>query len=88
MTKTEAINILELYNPFLGGDDYKLLSEAMDIAVKALKSQSEQHEIIRCEDCLHGKGDIFDRGMWCELRPEYDVVETDFCSKAERRTDE
>lgn len=47
MTKTEAINILELYNPFLGGDDYKLLSEAMDIAVKALKSQPEQSSEIQ-----------------------------------------
>lgn len=49
---------------------------------------SVQPEIIRCRDCKHGKGDIFDRGWWCELHPSFDVDGDDYCSYAERRTDE
>jgi len=44
-------------------------------------------EIIHCKDCKHGKYDIFDRGMWCELHPSLDVTENDYCSRAERRND-
>ena len=47
-----------------------------------------QTEIIHCRECKHGKWDIFDRGMWCELHPSLDVTEEDFCSRAERGTDE
>ena len=36
MTSKEAIRILELYNPFLGGDDKKILSEAIELAIEAL----------------------------------------------------
>ena len=39
MTIKEAIRILELYNPFLGGDDKKLFSEAIDVAIEALNNQ-------------------------------------------------
>ena len=49
---------------------------------------SAQPEIIQCRECKHGKWDIFDRGMWCELHPSLDVDENDFCSMAERRTDD
>lgn len=38
MTSKEAIRILELYNPFLGGDDKKILSEAIELAIEALKT--------------------------------------------------
>ena len=37
MTVNEAINILELHNPFLGAD--KNLTEAFDMAIKALTAQ-------------------------------------------------
>ena len=52
MTKAEAINILELENPFLGGDDYKLLSEAIDLAIKALKAQ-ERTDLISRQDAIN-----------------------------------
>lgn len=37
MTVNEAINILELHNPFLGSD--KNLTEAFDMAIKVLTAQ-------------------------------------------------
>ncbi len=37
MTVNEAINILELHNPFLGADEN--LTEAFDMAIKALTAQ-------------------------------------------------
>lgn len=46
---------------------------------------SAQPDIIRCKECKHGKYDIFDRGMWCELHPSLDVTEDDFCSFAVMR---
>lgn len=45
MTVNEAINILELHNPFLGPDEN--LTEAFDMAIKALTAQ----QWIPCSDC-------------------------------------
>ena len=61
----------ERYKPYLNAEK----------AIRTLPSA--QPEIIRCRDCKYGKYDIFDRGMWCELHPKYDVEENDFCSRAE-----
>ena len=65
-------------------DPINVLTEVRD-RIKALPSA--QPEIIRCRDCKHGKGDVFDRGWWCELHPSFDVDGDDYCSHAERRTD-
>ena len=46
--------------------------------------EKKQPEIIHCKDCTHGKSDVFDRGMWCELHPLLDVTKNDYCSRAER----
>lgn len=46
-----------------------------------------QPEVIRCKECSHGKYDIFDRCLWCDLHPQTYVTENEFCSKAERRSD-
>lgn len=53
---------------------------------------SAQPDIIRCEDCKwYGRADKrrFYRGMDClQKRIDTIVPDKDFCSKAERRTDE
>lgn len=41
MTREEAINILKTNNPFLGGDEYEMLSKAMDMAVSAFQTDSD-----------------------------------------------
>jgi len=62
-------------------------------AIKGLNAlPSVQPEIIRCEDCKwYGRADKrrFYRGMDClQKRIDTIVPDKDFCSKAERRTDE
>ena len=57
--------------------------EALRIAIKAL----EQPEIVRCKDCkhYHYKNDI----PYCDrIDYGYGWKEDDFCSRAERRTDD
>ena len=49
--------------------------------------ESAQPEVIRCKECSHGRYDVFDRSLWCDLHPQMYVNENDFCSHAERRLD-
>ena len=53
------------------------IDKAYDMAIKAL----EEAEIIRCKDCMY-----FDNG-WCDYL-DTTMGMSDFCSRAERRTDE
>lgn len=46
---------------------------------------SAQSEIIRCKDCNHFYKDNLNQ--WC-FRGKYGVKEDDFCSRAERKTNE
>lgn len=45
MSEEKAIYVLEMNNPFLGGKEEHDLSEAMDIAIKAIKDK-------RCESAI------------------------------------
>lgn len=67
---------------------YKMYPDYMTVWKYLHQLESAQPEIIRCKDCKHGKGDVFDRGWWCKLHPSFDVDGDDYCSYAERRTDE
>ena len=68
--------------------------------LRELQERRKEPEIVRCKDCIYYNWDIVDApyGMtkmicWCDLH--YDAVNDnlavnpdDFCSRAERRTDE
>lgn len=49
MTDEEAIYVLEMNNPFMGGKEQSNLSKAMDIAIDALKRQSNKNKITNKE---------------------------------------
>ena len=71
-------------------DDGLCLDE--DITIILEEVPSAQTEIIRCKDCkYYGRADKrrFYRGMDC-LNKHIDTIipDKDFCSRAERRTDE
>lgn len=54
-------------------------------AIKAL----EQHEVIRCKDCKYHSHDAEYGRDWCNRTSGvFRVKPDDFCSFAERRTDE
>lgn len=79
MTREEAIGMIKddmrLHHDYLSGEYRK----ALKLAISALA----QPEIIRCKDCKH----LFeDNG--CPLRTWRTHTEDDFCSYAERRTDD
>lgn len=66
MTAKEAINILELHNPFLGTD--KKLTEAFDMAIKALTAQ----QWIPCSERLPDeKGYYLTTTMYQEVYCDY-----------------
>lgn len=61
------------------------------IAVEAVKKMpsADVVKVVRCRDCKFGCYDIGDRGMYCGRKNvRLDTYEDDFCSFAERRTDE
>ena len=50
---------------------------------------SEQPEIIHCKDCKHFGVDRYKKLTWCSrINYGYGYQADDFCSRAERRTDE
>ena len=101
MNNQQAINLLKDLEQCL--DDYCELNDegktAFGMAITALELfgnseqlPSAQPEIIRCKDCKwYGRADKrrFYRGMDClQKRIDTIVPDRDFCSRAERRTDE
>ena len=101
MNNQQAINLLKYLEQCL--DDYCELNDegktAFGMAITALELfgnseqlPSAQPEIIRCKDCKwYGRADKrrFYRGMDClQKRIDTIVPDRDFCSRAERRTDE
>ncbi len=46
MSKEKAIYVLEMNNPFLGGKEEQDLSEAMDMAIKALEGKHYERAIL------------------------------------------
>ena len=59
MTNNEAIEQLKLNNPFMGGKDKELLSQAIDKGIEALKNQKTGHwidnkvqtKLCNCSEC-------------------------------------
>ena len=84
MTTIEILSELRSnYNCFDGQEEpiYRALSEA-------IKAVSAQPEIIRCKDCKHF--DIINQPFDMKHCRGFGVMtdDDDFCSRAERRTDE
>ena len=73
MTKHEAVRILELYNPFLGGDDKKLLSEAIDVAIEALNHFADDSK--KVSSSCGQENDLISKADVCEILA--DVYPTD-----------
>lgn len=76
MTNSEAIETLQANYP---DACFGQLRDAVDIAISVL----QQSEIIQCKDCYHYPNEYADCPMIGWARNE-----NDFCSKAERKTDE
>lgn len=54
MSKEKAIYVLEMNNPFLGGKEEQDLSEAMDIAIKAVKDKHCKSAILIPDGATNG----------------------------------
>ena len=54
MTKDQAIYVLEMNNPFMGGEEQRNLSEALDIAVKALEGKHYERAIFIPDGATNG----------------------------------
>lgn len=65
---------------------YEQYNQAVNnYSVKIMQLPSAQLKIIRCKDCNHFYKDNLNQ--WCFLG-KYGVKEDDFCSRAERKTNE
>ena len=95
MTKEEAIRCIKQHRDIHNLYESRAIkiSEALDMAIEALKAQPE---IVRCKDCkYYGRilysGTQFEYGE-CFGHEEsdytFEVKPDDFCSRAERRTDD
>ena len=62
-------------------DMQKMLCESLDALPSA------QPEIIRCADCKYYRQNDYG-DSWCARQKGFDQMPTDFCGRAERRTDE
>jgi hypothetical protein len=54
MSEEKAIYVLEMNNPFLGGKEEQDLSEAMDIAIKAVKDKHCKSAILIPDGATNG----------------------------------
>lgn len=74
---------LPIYN-ITGRENAERVIEYLKAVIQRIKDlPSAQPEIIRCKDCKH----LFDDNK-CPLRTWWTHTEEDFCSYAERKTDE
>jgi hypothetical protein len=70
MTKDQAIYVLEMNNPFMGGEEQCNLSEALDIAMKAIEGKHYERAIFIPDGATNGD----------MIMAMFDVkVEDDFC---------
>ena len=88
MTRKEAIIDLNALKFILNNDQYTdEIEEALDTAISAL----QQPEIVRCKECkhhwIHRCMDSMPTEI-CDLGQTFYDPNADFCSLAERRTDE
>ena len=88
MTREEAIIDLNALKFILDNDQYTdEIEEALDTAISAL----QQPEIVRCVSCTYWdweKRGSFETRGFCRLLGEVERSWHDYCSYAERRTDE
>ena len=61
-----------------------LAVESMRMRIALMKG--EQPEIIRCKDCKYYRQNDYG-DSWCARQKGFDQMPTDFCGRAERRTD-
>jgi hypothetical protein len=73
MSEEKAIYVLEMNNPFLGGKEEQDLSEAMDMAIKALEGKHYERAILIPNGATNGDmikamfpegTNIFDINWW------------------------
>lgn len=95
MTNSEAAKCLEYIRFYMEGGECWTDAEfeAMDMAIKALRSATDinvatkETEIIHCRDCKHWEGEYIN-GFWyfeeCSLN-RCRALSDDFCSWAEGR---
>ena len=90
MTNKEAATIVKRIRYYMEGSECWTDAEfiAMDMAVKAL----EQPEIVTCKDCKYWREHKYAKETkryipFCGFNAIYTKAD-DFCSRAERRTDE
>lgn len=83
MTREEAIEILKANYP---DACFEQLRDAVDMAISALK----QPEIVRCKECIYASpnGKNGCKVYHFKLYETHEMNANDFCSRAERRTDE
>lgn len=63
--------------------------EPSEVLCELMQVPSAQPEIIMCKDCKHHRQNDYG-DSWCghpKGLDEFDLIPTDFCSRAERRTD-
>lgn len=86
VSKQAAINVLKRKQDNGNGDISRFYNTIIQHDIEAIEQlPSAQPEIVRCKDCNHFYKDNLNQ--WC-FRGKYGVKENDFCSRAERRTDE
>ena len=102
MTNQEAIRLIRNHPTMCEFPDAygKPYYEAVDMAISALQAQDEKHstqpEIVRCKDCIYAHSEVWLTGGgksegyaygYCG-KTNLKILPYDFCSRAERRTDE
>lgn len=86
ISRQSALNEINHGVPVKGWEDSERVWELVNIFVNRIKQlPSAQPKIIRCKDCNHFYKDNLNQ--WCFLG-KYGVKEDDFCSRAERKTNE
>lgn len=70
MTKDQAIYVLEMNNPFMGGEEQRNLSEALDIAMKAIEDKHYERAIFIPDGATNGDmiKDIFPSEVWLQMK--------------------
>ena len=92
MTKEEAKDFLFDMSNLIGTTAMEYWTEKdaekMRQSVLTIENESTQQEIIRCKDCKYYKTKFCALDTWTNEITIYKAQPDDFCSKAERKTDE
>lgn len=70
MNKEKAIYVLEMNNPFMGGEKQHDLSEAIDMAIKALEGKHYERAILIPDSATNGEmiEAIFPSEVWLQMK--------------------